>query len=267
MTTLSKEAIDRLVGLGSERNLQTIQTPDGDLGVLVPAGHELQTLTAVDRNLPENIQQRVELYDFDSFVDYVSRFEQPTTTIFAAPGFLAENSRPYFRAHIDFHGPGLPMRNDHVATYYPRYSDQWRLWTRTGGMGQQEFGEFIEENRGDIAEPTAASLIDLVRNFKASRKINYDKTIIEKNGTTKLSYSDETEAHGEIEVPDQITLGIPVYFADEPYAVRFWVRYRVANGGVQFVLKPDRIDIVEQDAFTRLIEKLDDLDPAVYLGN
>ena len=239
---------------------------DGRQLVVVPNGYDLAQIKPIDPTLPENIQQSVKVHDEASFLKYLELFKTPVTQIFAAPGFLA-NGSPYFGAAIDYHGPDKPMRNQHSLTYRPRYSDQWKLWMNTSAMNQEAFAEFIEENRQDVVEPKAAALLDLARNFKATRKVQYDKAFIEKDGNVKLTYSDETEAQGEVSVPDQITIGIPVYFGGQPYSINLWVRYRVGNSNVSFNLKPDRADLTEQHAFKEMATRIEETTAVpVYLG-
>ena len=262
---ITAEAIELLLkGRGVS---DPIKLDNGRQGVVVPHGFSLEQIAPIDQPLPENIQQDVTLYDEASLVAYIKEYKSEKTKGFAAPGFLAGDRHPYIWAAIDYHEQDQVNRNQHIARYRPRYSDEWKLWINKGAMNQTEFAEFIEENRHDITQPTAAELLDLARNFKASRKIQYDKTFTEKDGTTKLTYNDETEATGEIVVPDQIKIGIPVYFNGPRYAVEFWVRYRVGNGTVSFNLKPDRADVVEKHAFDEMATRVqDETEIPVYLG-
>lgn len=66
---------------------------------------------------------------------------------------------------------------------------------------------------------------------------------------------------------ETMTLGIPVYFRGTVYAVPVLVRYRVGNGGVQFQLKMDRADLIEDAAFGELVAATDEATGIeVYLG-
>ena len=53
-----------------------------------------------------------------------------------------------------------------------------------------------------------------------------------------------------------MTLGIPVYFRGTMYAVPVFVRYRVGNGAVEFQLKLDRADVIEDAAFAELTTEI-----------
>lgn len=241
------------------------ELPNGKKGFVVPDRHHLKEVGPLEDPLLR-ITQEPAFYDERSFRDYINRFKSVNSQIFAAPGFLATGAA-YFICAIDYHKPNEPDRLAHKAVYRPRYSDEWRLWMHTQGMNQAEFSEFIEENRQDIVDPSAASLLDLIRNFKASRKINYDKVLVEQTGGVNLTYQDETEATGSIEVPEKLKAGIPVFFNGPRYSVDLWVRYRVGNGQVSFSLKPDRADIIENDAFNELAKRItEETEVPYYLG-
>jgi hypothetical protein len=57
-------------------------------------------------------------------------------------------------------------------------------------------------------------------------------------------------------LPEVMTLGIPVYFRGTAYAVPVLVRYRLGSGAVQFQLKMDRADIIEDAAFGELTARI-----------
>lgn len=260
-----KEIVDTV---GMVRS-KPIGTPDGGFVIAAPAGWNMHKTAPLEPPLPR-IVQSVTLHDSDSFVAYVERYKSEATRLFAEPGFLA-NKAAHITAVFDYHQPATPDRCAHVARYQPRYSDQWKVWEAVDGkqMRQAEFAEFIEENRADIREPLAAPLLDIVRTFKASKKVEYDSVVYQPNGDVMLSYDERTNQQGKSGLlPEIMKLGIPVYFRGYPYAVPIFVRYRVGNGGVAFQLKRDRPDLVEDDAFNGLVKVIEEKTGIeVYLGH
>lgn len=245
------DGLKRAFDLGVAANLSAIKAEDGSTAIPLPEGYQLATIPPLEKPLTR-IRARAELTDAASFVEYLRLFKQPGSRIFAqtrAAGAAAAS----FRAIIDYHkGEGTPDHCAHAAGYAPRYSEQWKRWTAAQAkpMSQMEFAEFIEENRVDIVEPEAATLFDIVRKFKASKKIDYDSVTYQPDGSVMVAYSDKVEAAGRgIAVPERITLGIPVFFKGPPYAVGVLMRYKVGEGAVAFSLKIDRADYIEQDAF------------------
>jgi len=227
------------------------EAPDGRKVVFVPEGYMPVEYPPA---MPPRIIQNVTLHDRDSLVAYVNRFKSAATRLFAEPGFLA-GGQAKIVAVIDYHEASKADHGEHVATYAPRYSDQWQRWHKAcaAPMKQAEFAEFIEEVRADIVEPNAANLLDIVRTFKASKRVEFDSVAYQPNGDVKLVYDERTEQKGSSGVlPETMKLGIPVYFRGQPYAVPVLVRYRVGQGAVGFQLKMDRSDIIEDAAFNEL---------------
>ena len=243
-------------------------TPDGGKIVIIPEGYVAERVAPLEAPLPR-IKQSVTMHDKDSFVAYVKRYQSEATRVFAEPGFLAGGAA-HVTAVFDYHMPGAADYGAHSSRYMPRYSDQWNRWAKVCGapLKQAEFAEFIEEVRADIREPEAAKLLDVVRAFKASKKMEFDSVVYQANGDVKLVYDEKTLQTGASGVlPEQMKLGIPVYFRGDVYAVPVFIRYRVGNGGVQFQLKLDRADLIEDAAFTDMAAKIGEATGIdVYLG-
>lgn len=227
------------------------EVPDGRKVIIVPDGYK-----AIDYPpaMPPRIVQSVVLHDRDSLVAYVNRFKSTATRLFAEPGFLAAGQAKIV-AVLDYHNASQADHCGHVATIAPRYSEQWQRWHKAcaAPMKKAEFAEFIEEVRADIVEPDAAKLLDIVRTFKASKRVKFDSVVYQSNGDVKLAYDERTEQKGSSgALPEVMKLGIPVYFRGAPYAVPVLVRYRVGQGAVGFQLKMDRSDIIEDAAFSEM---------------
>jgi uncharacterized protein YfdQ (DUF2303 family) len=251
-TELAPSAITELLAAAAQR-APVHETPDGGTALIVPVGYKVQQFGPLEPILPR-IRQSVTMHDVTSFVAYVNRFKGPATQIFAEPGFIS-GDKPSLTAALDYHAPGQPDHVAHVASYQPRYSEQWMRWKDASArpMRQSDFAEFVEEVRSDITAPSAASLLDIVRAFKASKKIEFDSVTYQANGDVRLTYDERTEQKGSSGVlPEQMKIGIPVYFRGPPYEVDVFVRYKVANAAVMFSLKIDRADVVEDAAFAEI---------------
>lgn len=236
-----------------------ITTPDGTTHIFVPEGYKLDRVPPLDPTLTR-IKQHVVLHDADSFIEYIKRFSMSASQVFAEPGFLSKDGRATITAVLDYHdGPRTPDHASHVATYMPRYSEQWTRWVRTlpPVLKQAEFAEWVEENRADIVAPEAAKLLDIVRAFKASKKSEFNSVVYQPNGDVTLQYDERTEQLGSSgPLPELLQLGIPVYYRTEVYKVPVFVRFKVASGAVVFSLKPDRADLIEDNAFGGLLTRI-----------
>lgn len=269
MTVENAETVKALVDLGRQGS-PAQEKPDGGFVLVVPTDARVHDIPPLEPKLTR-VRQHVTLHDSDSFVSYVNRYKSEKTRLFAEPGFLASGGKARITAAIDYHLPDGPEHVVHLATYAPRYSEQWERWHKAceEPFRQAEFAEFIEETRADIREPSAAQLLDIVRTFKASKKAEFDSLTYQPNGSVKLVYDErvtqQTGSSGEL--PEQMTLGIPVYFRGTIYAVPVFVRYRVVQAAVVFQLKLDRADVIEDEAFGELtdaIAKATEIE--VYLG-
>lgn len=269
MTEINGDAVRALVDIG-RREAPTITRPDGGIVALVPDGTKTIPIDPLEPALPR-IRQHVRLHDRDSFVAYVNRYKSDKTRIFAEPGFLAADGRAIVSAVIDYHEKESPEHGAHVAHYAPRYSEQWERWQTAcrEPLRQAEFAEFIEEAREDIRDPEAARLLDIVRTFKANKKVEFDSLMYQPNGSVELFYDEKVhqQAGTSGELPERMTLGIPVYFRGILYAVPVFVRYRVGQGAVVFQLKVDRPDVIEDEAFQELTSQISEAtEIEVYLG-
>lgn len=246
-------ALDRISAQAPTHTL-----PNEGIGVVLPPGYSLKEVPPLEPPLTR-IKQTVRLHDADSFVAYLNRFKRPGTQLFAEPGFLSAKNVATIAAPIDYHLPETPDRCCHLAIYEPRYSEAWQRWQRACNvtLSQVNFAELIEECRADIVEPAAANLLDIVRAFKASKKVEFDSVVYQANGDVRLTYNEHTEQRGSSgALPERMTLGIPVYFRDKLYEVPVFVRYKVDKGAVQFALKLDRADVIEDAAFKDLAVKV-----------
>lgn len=261
--TITNEALKTAIDQGA-RAAPPIVLPDGGKAVLVPDGYSLQKFGPVSpptsvRAAPDRIVQNVQMHDAASFVGYVNTFKCEHTRLFAEPGFLASGQAKVM-AVLDYHAPQSNGDHcTHVATYLPRYSDQWKRWHAAckEALTQDAFAEFVEENMADIREPSAASLLDVINNFKAVRKVAYSSVKARASGSFTIGHEDNTEMTGQVTLPEKFKLGIPVYFRDVLFPVSVWLRYRVGGaGGVRFQLQIDRPDVIEDEAFSRVVARI-----------
>lgn len=252
------EMIEAIDALRADRPAQVVATPDGGSIVVCERNQRVEKIHPLEKMLPR-IRQAPTFYDLASFTGYVTAFKTDTTRIFGVPGTIASDGRAKLTAILDYHGPGKPDHGAHVATYAPRYSEQWDKWTKAGSMPQAAFAEFIEENRADISEPDAATLLDIVTKFRTTRKQEFNGVVYQPNGDVVIGWSDTTESAGKgVAVPTELKLGIPVFFRGTLYAVPVLMRYRVPDGKLTFTVKVDRAALIEQTAFDEIAKAASD---------
>lgn len=237
---------DAAYALGATAEL-TAELPGGRTALIVPSGAKVQIVEPAEPELLR-IRQRVVMDDASSFASYVNQFKDSDTRIFAKRGEIT--------AVIDYHRREAADYGVHVVTFAPEQSEQWYAWTQAAPMPQAGFAEFIEERRADIIEPSAASLLDIVTKFRATKKTDYDSVVYQPNGDVMINYSEKTDSAGKagVPVPTELKLGIPVYFRGRPYEVPVLMRYRLNDGKLTFILRIDRKRIIEEAAFEDVIK-------------
>ena len=229
--------------------------PAGGKGVMKPDG-SVQHLPPL---LPEltHVKQKVTLQDEASFVAYVNRFKQDDqTAVFAS-------LKPFgFSAILDYHRPAEPFRLDHRAAFSVQWAEQWARWQAIDGvpLTQSAFAEHVEENMQDIVAPEGAAFLDLVTGLSATKKVSFVSGVRLHDGCNQLTYAEDVEAKGKgtMVFPSEFAIGLPVFFGGEAYRVKCFLRYRIEEGKLVFVIRIHRRTYVEQTAFTDIVSRVED---------
>ena len=198
------------------KNLLTkAQAPNKDFAVPFVVVDNDQRVQTLDLFLDKPIRKMasVSFYRPPSFIDYVNEQKQEKTTQ------LYVVSDTVLRAVIDDHGADVSAANwrAHVATLTLKNSIEYTTWKGKHGiqMVQKDFAQFLEDNSQDIQSPDGITLLNLVRDLKASQNIECTGAINENSDDRSGSYEVVTKTKagvlGDIELPQQITLQLSVY--------------------------------------------------------
>lgn len=159
------------------------------------------------------------------------------------------------------HNGSEPGWRDFTAVLKLEPTAEWLAWKQIDRtyLTAIKLAEFVEEWRHTIAEPPAADILELVRNFRATKKVTFRDEIVEKSGDRALEWVTETDARvgrGQLPVPDFFTLVLaPFDGADEqPITANF--RYRLDDGQALFALALEQPDKFARDAFTVEVDKI-----------
>lgn len=240
-----------LQGAGST----VVTTADGRELLILAEGFTKMDITdprGMIHGRPSRIKQAVTLQTVDSLVDYVNRFKTDETMLFADIG------RNSIGALIDYHGPTEAANVDHSATMVLPYSEEWKAWTAASGqlVRQLEFARFIEENAADIAAPSGADLLEVVRDLQAVRRANFKKAVRTASGNENFEYSEETTAstkNGSVEIPAQFKLELPVYFGGAPTPLFAFLRWKLSDGDLTIGVTLHRAEHVRQAVFRGIV--------------
>ncbi|WP_232629133.1 DUF2303 family protein [Methylobacterium sp. Leaf118] len=249
---LDESAIQKIADLDADGVGKVVGTQDGRERVFSPPGWNERVVEPIDKPLSSHIRQVVALEDAASFAAYVNAFKTLRSRLFVSV------SHHSMTAHLDYHAAangdeaGKPDYLDHKASYTMPFSEEWTRWSRVDGvaMPQAKFAEFLEENLQDIVEPAGASVLEVALQLQSKKKVQFDSGVRLQDGSTQLTYREEVEAgtKGNVKIPTEFVIGIPVFFGGDRYKIKAFLRYRIDEGKLAFHIVLHRKQFVLQDA-------------------
>lgn len=121
------------------------------------------------------------------------------------------------------------------------YSPEWLDWLKLDGapMGQESFGDAIEERLHTVREPAQAELLEVIDNLRVTSSGHAESKINRANGSMVIELHDDQQVSaGRLTVPETITFAVPVYDgASTYYQFQAWLRVRVDRGQVRLHVK------------------------------
>lgn len=200
----------------------------------------------------------------DSLVDYTKRFHKADSAVFASGEINSITTILDWHPEDTVDYGGLAR---HKVVLPLLFTDEWKAWARLNGkvVGQKELGEFIEEYLHNVVAPDAASVLETVLTLSGKKSVNYKNATRLANGDVSLVWEETTEAKagqkGELKVPAELTLRIPVYAGCEKettFDIRTMFRYNITDGNLTFQLKMLGVDKIHDLAFEAVYESLAD---------
>ncbi|PID44063.1 MAG: hypothetical protein CSB48_02785 [Proteobacteria bacterium] len=183
---------------------------------------------------------------------YYTEFEKHHSLIFA------DHPNLRITGIIDYHeSEDAPGWCQHRVEYKCPLSRQWQRWNEVNQkyLSQTQFAEFIEDNIADIVHPDGQELMEMVLQFQQIQKAVFGSSHRLQSGEFSIQYSQENQK-GTFELPETITLGIPVFHNGEKYEVKAKLRYRIKEGELKLMLALKESERITEDAFTGVIKKI-----------
>ncbi len=250
--TLNEKTIAELVKIG--RLSSEVRNIGNTPFVVIPNDCKVTDLSAfVNNNRAEHPIRKhgtVKVLDGESFCEYYRLFSDVNSRVFA------DETSSKILAVLDYHGAGdgRPRWGEHRIDFTLRFSEEWKTWTANDGkkITQMEFAEFIEDNTPDIVTPAAASMLEMARDLRAKTDVDFGSAIRLNNGSVQFKYTEQvkgTYGAGNLDVPEQFTISVPVYIGSQRVNVQARLRYRINSGKLTFWFDLLRADLVERQAF------------------
>lgn len=219
-----------------------------DIDVLcAPEGYELHSLEQY-RQQPQRQTGSVTLHTPASFVAYTKEGDPKHGRVFINAVDRA------FVAVLNHGTPETPDWRDHRARYQPDYSLPYNAWTAfvKSPCNQTQMIQFLEEHAADIGSLRAADILELVRDFRVASNGSFTSAQDLNTGSIQFNYAIENRGAGAVEIPDQLTLNVPVFEGTDPVAVVVRFRYRLKEGALTFHLEIAQREQLERDEFDKI---------------
>lgn len=232
--------------------------------IAVPDGWKLED-TEKTEPAPRRKRGKVAVTDSDSFIGYVKRHGSlAASTIWCDANYTS--GKVAFTAIINDHGEkeGEQEWRDHLATFIPVFSEEWKRWTAKNeqSFGQADFAIFIENNLKDIASvegsPTGAQMLEMALSFEANQDMRFKSAIRLQNGGVQMSFvqDDDSQTLAKMQMFDRFSIGLPVFWNGDAYQLDARLRYRVRDGKLTFWYELIRQDKVLEASTKTMIEKI-----------
>lgn len=217
---------------------------DGVPVVLLPSGFEAKSLEHL-LAAPARKKGTALLNDAESFVAVVNDQKGGSTRMFSTI------NPPTFTAVFNHTAQGTGW-GDHRAKYNAPLAPEWLAWTGMDNkkVNQVELAQFIENNLADVVyiaaaaaadgtpaevgSPDGSTLLEVCRTLEAKKKVDFKSAIRLADGSTQFTYDEDVSGsarQGQLQVPEQFSLGIPVFENGEKWRLDVRLRYRIQDGG------------------------------------
>lgn len=222
---------------------QALRDVHGTPVALLPDGFEAHSFPEL---LPAPARKKgtTVLNDAESFIAVVNDQKGESTRLFSTI------EPPTFTAVFN-HTAASTGWGDHRAHYAAPLAPEWKAWTGMDGKktNQVELAQFIENNLidvvfidkdapgaapGEVGSPDGSTLLEVCRTLEAKKKVEFKSAIRLANGSTQFTYDEDVQGsarQGQLAVPEQFSLGIPVFENGDKYRVDVRLRYRISDGG------------------------------------
>ena len=221
----------------------------------IPDGYRIEDL---ERYCPRPIRARDTILceTPEAFVSYYNRFkcEDVSMAFSSTNAFLVKGI-------IDWHSVDGPGFGDHTVVYSAPRSQEWDVWMGKNEepMSQADFSQFVEDNVKDIRVPAGADVLEVARQLEVKKSVEFASALRLSDGQREFTYNEEvngTTHRGQMKVPEEFKLGIPVFLGGDHYEVTARLRYRIDHGKLRIWYNLLNPHLIEQDAFSGVVGKI-----------
>ena len=211
------------------------------------------------------------LLEATSFIDYVNRFKNANTLIFAS----VSETGVAFKAMLDYHAAAPDLKPDfcrHVANFTAIETPEWRIWKEADRelMSQSTFATWLEDNLslltvgGENKYPTGAALLELVKSLYGHRNARFSQSIRLDNGAHSVQFDEDIEvrgggtstASGDLEIPAMICGGLAIFQGADPYEMPARLKTRCVDRKLGIIFETVNLPKIIRESILLLVEKV-----------
>lgn len=254
--------IRELTRLADDLPVYAFDTPDNQRFIMHRNDFVVKDATLPNRLevlMPKVASAAVAIDTAASLIDYVNRFKNPDTVLFASE---QDNK---IVAVIDYHkaadsaGTVAARLSNQIATLTLRYSDQWETWMGKDEtlMRHVEFATFLEENQFDVTRPSGADLLEICRDLQVRQDVNFSSSIrMGDEVSITFQKEDDVSTKSQMSLPVSFETLIPVFFGEGSVRVLNWTRRKVTSGTLALGYKMSQRKAIEAQEFARIVSEI-----------
>ncbi|WP_305968312.1 MULTISPECIES: DUF2303 family protein [unclassified Mameliella] len=215
---------------------------------MVPEGWKVDSLEKLQET-PNRIKACPVFRNTASLTAYINRFADAGVAVVESSA-----GRRQITAKLDYHRVDkTPGWSDWTPTFQAQFDPRYARWRNISGspMTQKRAGEFLEERAVDVMEPDPATIMDMVMQFDALKKVTFRQSTRLHDGQRQFHYQEENEARGAVTLPERIKIRTPVFEGMEPDVLVVRLRYNIDDGKLVFTFEIHDMEQVEDRAFQR----------------
>ncbi len=180
---------------------------------------------------------------------------------------FADATKQTMCAVLDMHWPNgqggdaqdAARWGDHRAIFAPPKDPDWLAWigAHDRKMGQLQFAQFIEDMLPTIDKPDGAELLEVAQHLEATTDVTFKSATRLQDGNREFVYEEQVKGKvgkGQIEIPAEFTLKLPVFLRGARHELRAKLRYRISDEGLVMWVHLHRHEEVLLTAFEKLME-------------
>lgn len=206
--------------------------------------------------LPLRKKNVEEFSTVESFNRYVNEHKDEHSRIYAT------ETPPLVTVVFDEHeSQGAARWRQHRAKYFCPLSPEWMAWIKGDQqpMEQVIFAEFLEDNSKDVVVPDSAGIVETALTLSVKKDIQFSNKVNLANGAVQFTYNENLEGKtkGQVEIPQEMRIRIPVFTAGAAVELLARVRWRLNEGKIVFFYKLDNPDALLRDAFLKVLDDIE----------